>query len=943
MFFEQLFFIQVVYNCLLGMTNKFIDLSDEEKAEKALEMQDKIHLMETEVQKGYIGQEDVIHKILLCVCAGGNILLEGVPGLGKSFLVTMLAKVVEGAEMNRIQFTPDKLPSDIVGVEAYNEDKGFYVEKGPIFGNFILADEINRAPPKVQSAMLEAMQEHKVSIGDETFRLPEPFFTMATQNPVEQGGSLHPEETVYVNGKLQTAEETLEDAKENGELFHEDEDKRIYDAGDITNHLNLDGEMEETGCKVYEKDYEGKLYSIRTRTGRSIKVNADHPLLVNSEGKLVWKQAEELRENDFLVTPETLDLPEKRFPSHEETIDRLEEFETVTERQVENSIENIEEDDFSAKDINRLRIASQLSKKELAEETGVSYDRTLNYLNGCSNGLSKEFRNFFSSRRVEIGTYLESFKTHRIDDVWTDSDAGFFIGFSLAEGTVSENSVEVSQKNYPDLIERWIELAEKKGLKVNTRVKDGVKHAKIRSKPFVRYLEERYNVRNPEKYLEAPEEFKKQFLYGFIVPESYFENDKKEQNVRVTFTQKNREITNLISYLLVERGIRPKIYDEKRVYRIKISDNDLHKFIEEFGWRGEKPELNSKGSGYRVTTVNPEMFDELTEALGLKHSGDMKHQKWYTTYRMAKQRGRISEYSLKEFVESMRETLKKRRTENHDSLQEKARSCGIPMTCIVENTELTKNRVWQTYENGSRDLEEAEQFVERERELRLYKAEQLIHYLDKLVNSDVFYDPIQSIETEEYEGPVIGLSVPETHNYVAGLGACGINHNTYPLPEAQIDRFLFKIYLDYPKKHNEQKIIDMNANIMDDNDFDVNPVVSSEDVLEIQEFSKVVTVSDEIKAYIVDLVDASRNPEQYGLEYSDYIAWGCTPRASINLALAGRANALYNGRHYVTPEDIRAVIHDVFVHRIILNYEGEAQGLEIDEVIQNIVDRVPVR
>ncbi len=336
------------------MASKFADLSDEELADKAEEMQDIIQTMEEEVQKGYIGQEDVIHKILLCVAAGGNILLEGVPGLGKSFLVETLGRVVEGTEMKRIQFTPDKLPSDIVGTEAYNDEKGFYVEKGPIFGNFILADEINRAPPKVQSAMLEAMQEHKVSIGDETFHLPEPFFTMATQNPVEQGG-------------------------------------------------------------------------------------------------------------------------------------------------------------------------------------------------------------------------------------------------------------------------------------------------------------------------------------------------------------------------------------------------------------------------------------------------------------------------------------------------------------------------------------------------------------------------------------------------------------TYPLPEAQIDRFLFKIYLDYPQKHNEQKIIDMNANIMDEDDFGVEAVVTKQDVLDVQEFSKVVKVSEEIKAYIVDLVDASRNPEDYGMEYSQYIDWGCTPRASINLALAGRANAIYNGRHYVTPEDIRAVIKDVFIHRILLNYEGEAQGLEVEDVIQNIVDRVPVR
>jgi MoxR-like ATPase len=166
---------------------------------------------------------------------------------------------------------------------------------------------------------------------------------------------------------------------------------------------------------------------------------------------------------------------------------------------------------------------------------------------------------------------------------------------------------------------------------------------------------------------------------------------------------------------------------------------------------------------------------------------------------------------------------------------------------------------------------------------------------------------------------------------------------TYPLPEAQVDRFLFKIYIDYPKKRNEQKIIDINANIIDMGGFGVNPVVDKQDVLNMQEFSKNVRVSQEIKAYIVDLVNASREPSQYGLEYGEYIEWGCTPRASINLALAGRAHALYQKRHYVTPEDIRAVIEDVFIHRILLNYEGEAQGIEVEEIIQDIVDSVPVR
>ncbi len=171
------------------MTSKFEDISEEELEELVKEYGEKVQKVEDELQKGIVGQEDVIRKVLLCVVAGGNALLEGVPGLGKSLLVELLGQTVSDSEFHRVQFTPDLLPADIVGIEAYNEEKGFYVEKGPIFANFILADEINRAPPKVQSAMLEAMQEHKVSIGDDDYHLPEPFFVLATQNPVEQGGT----------------------------------------------------------------------------------------------------------------------------------------------------------------------------------------------------------------------------------------------------------------------------------------------------------------------------------------------------------------------------------------------------------------------------------------------------------------------------------------------------------------------------------------------------------------------------------------------------------------------------------------------------------------------------------------------------------------------------------------------------------------------------------
>ncbi|MBK7874537.1 MAG: MoxR family ATPase [Planctomycetes bacterium] len=136
-----------------------------------------------------VGQEGLVHSLFLSLLTGGHVLLEGVPGLAKTLAVSTLAKGVQ-ASFARIQFTPDLLPSDLVGTEIYNaKEANFTVRKGPIFANFVLADEVNRAPSKVQSALLEAMQERQVSIGGQTFPLPRPFLVLATQNPLEQEGT----------------------------------------------------------------------------------------------------------------------------------------------------------------------------------------------------------------------------------------------------------------------------------------------------------------------------------------------------------------------------------------------------------------------------------------------------------------------------------------------------------------------------------------------------------------------------------------------------------------------------------------------------------------------------------------------------------------------------------------------------------------------------------
>ena len=148
-----------------------------------------IRLLLNEFDKVIIGQRYMLERMLVAILSNGHILIEGVPGLAKTTAVTVLAQSI-AARFQRIQFTPDLLPADLTGTQIYRQSDGeFYVRKGPIFANIILADEINRAPAKVQSALLEAMQERQVTIGDETFPIPQPFLVLATQNPIEQEGT----------------------------------------------------------------------------------------------------------------------------------------------------------------------------------------------------------------------------------------------------------------------------------------------------------------------------------------------------------------------------------------------------------------------------------------------------------------------------------------------------------------------------------------------------------------------------------------------------------------------------------------------------------------------------------------------------------------------------------------------------------------------------------
>ncbi len=163
-----------------------------ENKEKIMQFHDAVNRAKTELRRDLVGQNEVVDNVLIAVIAGGNVLLEGVPGVGKTRLVRSLGKVLD-LPFSRIQFTPDLMPSDVTGTEIIRKDaSGNMVgefRRGPIFANLVLADEINRATPKTQSAMLEVMQEHKVTVAGQSYKLDEPFFVLATENPIEQDGT----------------------------------------------------------------------------------------------------------------------------------------------------------------------------------------------------------------------------------------------------------------------------------------------------------------------------------------------------------------------------------------------------------------------------------------------------------------------------------------------------------------------------------------------------------------------------------------------------------------------------------------------------------------------------------------------------------------------------------------------------------------------------------
>lgn len=940
--------------------------------EKAFaDIKEKFESIFEQTSKVIIGQRDVIKQIVIAMLCDSNALLEGYPGLAKTLSVKTLAQLMD-MKFSRIQGTPDLMPSDIIGtyvLEDHDGKREFRFQPGPIFANIVLFDEVNRATPKCQSAVLEAMQEKQVTAGNKTFKLDRPFFVLATQNPIEQEGSLVSDQYVFTNFGLLNGNQLYKKCIEGGNLIQAG-NMRLFDIKDLhTLSLDEDGKLQTARCFPYFNNYDGEVVKIKTKNNREIEVTSNHPFLVYRDGRVFWKKASLLDKNDLLISPKRLDILDNKIElkDHSECLDLLSKdfnivrYEELIElREKTNNFSNF--DFVGGKDFDKLRIASYLSIKELAlklEFERKHYWQLIRFLRkGTKNILLKnKLSCFFRKNKLrirEIKDYFESYKINSIKRVNFDSDLAFWLAYILSDGRFYNSNICAYQKNYPKSLDYFIKITkEKLGIRIASITADGgCRTVRIDSKPIVRYFGLRFGIQEgsgrnrppiPGHFVLLKNKDKKTFLRTFISLESRRDPNRK----KISTAQGNKQTLNVLSYLLLKEGIissTVKRCDKSHTYYLNIQGRDFNSFLKKIGWIDNsiiKSRSPDKYSESRLIPINKEDLVGFVELLGLNSFHTLKNREkltkkdWYCAYLAAKQgKLMISDVLYQRLIEGFKKELLMR--ENivlEDSVlkdpRRTASMCGLSIGEIASELQISHSTVWALYSDGyCRSKEQIETTIINEFKKRIDVARQLLNKIEGFLCDDICYEKIKCISHRKYKGIVFGLTTPEFKNYVGGFGACGINHNTFGLPEAQSDRFLFKIKTDYPTPEEEFDIINRYTDIL--KDLQLKPIITKDALFKLQDIVRKVPVANDIKKIVIDLVNRSRKNKEL-------IEYGASPRASIGLILAAKANALINGRNYVTKEDIFEMAFPILRHRIILNFEAERNNFIEDDVIKYLL------
>ncbi|MBU4070326.1 MAG: AAA family ATPase [Nanoarchaeota archaeon] len=845
-----------------------------------------ISKIKKEMAKVVIGQDRVIDVIICALICDGHVLLEGIPGIAKTLIIKTLAEV-SGCSSNRIQFTVDLLPTDILGITSYSPKKGFEVIKGPIFANFIIADEINRSPPKCVLGDTPIITEN-----GEIFNIKEIIKT-------------------YGSGEVY---------KKNNESWIVPKEKLKLLAFDVSDYKIKPEEVKF----LYKQKTSENYYDVKLKSGRKIKTSKIHPFFTFKNGKVKTIQANELKNGDCVLIPRQLSISgNNKFTCDKKFLDKSEKInqEIARRKTLYARVQNYKKRGIIYKKIKeRLQINNKTDENLIKTFMRVK-PGYLNYFG----------KKYFFSESKQFGQIRGIKKPE-----FVTKDLARFMAILIAEANVTKSSFYLTMKGreIPELFIRLVKSLF--DLNVNLLYDRKRKQYRVafRSDALADLLKAggyNPNLKAGNKYipkfiLSSTDDVVKEFL------KLYYDCDGGVSRDCIKVTTKSKNIANSLSYLLLRMGFIARInkelfktkiknYSYKRnFYNLRLYGAELYDFYKKINFFSERNTKKLVGLIKTIKRKNTDLIPEMHQAIrNLRKNNKVSHKQFY------------------------------------DLVGMHAHNLENPKNALM-HSRYRLGEIAKIF--GNKTLESSS--------------------IIKLINGDFCCDFVKENNLVKPKKPywLYDFSMKNKHSFVAGFGGI-ISHNTqsamieamqekqvtigketfklpipffvmannnpietggvYTLPEAQIDRFLFKVLIDYPKMNEEKIIMAENITLKKFKDFNIKSVLSSKKILDMQKIAKRIYLDDKIKDYIFKIVDKTRKKD---FENGQYIEWGGSPRASIGLFIASKAWALMKGRNYVIPKDVKDIAHYVLRHRIILNYKARAEKLDSDKLIDEILGMI---
>jgi len=843
---------------------------------------EKISKLRKEVSKVLVGQGEIVDGLIMGLLCNSHVLVEGVPGIAKTLAIRALA-AASGCSVKRIQFTVDMLPTDIIGITSYSPEKGFEIIKGPIFANFLIADEINRAPPKCV-------------FGD---------------TPV-----------IMENGEIADIKEIIKKCngkktyKKNNEYWIIPKKKLNLLAFDFSDYKIKPEEVKY----LYKQKTSEPFFEVELKSGRKIKTSKIHPFFTLEKGEIKTIQANELKEGGCVLIPRRLPISgdnnlayNKFFLKKSEKIAR----EIEKRKNLYAKVFGLRKRGFYFEEIKRKLNIINKKDENLIKTFLISKPKYLNYKKEYFFSESKQFGQVHGIKKPEFVT----------------EELAKFMAILIAEGSVNKSYfyLTMKEKEIPNLFIRLIKKLF--DLDVNLLYDKKRKQYRVafRSDALIDLLKAlcyNPNLKAGKKYipqfiLKSKDDIVREFL------KVYYDCDGSVSRDCLKITTKSKEIANQLSYLLLRMGFVARISRElsntiigeysykRKFYHLRLYGGELNEFYKKINFLTERNRKKLKdlikNLDKKQTDLIPGMHQIIRE---LRKERGLSHKQFYDLTGM-------NAHNL----ENPKNSLMHSRHRLHK------------ISKIFPNSSISK------IVNGDFYCD----FVKKNREIKPKKEYWLYDFSMKNKPSfiagfgGIISHNTQSalIEGMQEKQVTIGKETFPLPNpfFVMATENPIENAGVYPLPEAQIDRFLFKLTMGYPESEEEKEIMSSNITIQKFEQFDLKPVVNPAEIIRMQELVKKVYLDDNVKNYILSIVRKTREKD---FENAQYVSYGCSPRASIGLFIASKANALMNERDYVLPEDVQKIVFDVMRHRLILSYKASIQKINPDLIIKEILNSVSI-